>query len=215
MARRGAELREHILDTAKFAFLESGFERTSMDAVAARAQTSKRSLYAHFPTKDVLFLAVVDRVHELFRGRLLTPERYSDDPAEAAALFCGRFLQMLGYAPILQTCRLGIAEAERLPEAAARLYEVFFGTAAERLAAYLGRQYGLDAPAASALAGRLLGLTVYPALLRALFGLGKLRDDLPDETAIASDVDLTAIRQATLLVLPAVPESALPERMSQ
>ncbi|MEU7784849.1 helix-turn-helix domain-containing protein [Amycolatopsis sp. NPDC049159] len=37
MARRGAALREHILDTAKAAFLEDGFERTSMDAIAARA----------------------------------------------------------------------------------------------------------------------------------------------------------------------------------
>lgn len=53
MARRGEALREHILDTAKLAFLEDGFERTSMDAIAARAETSKRPLYAHFPTKDV------------------------------------------------------------------------------------------------------------------------------------------------------------------
>lgn len=202
MARRGAELREHILDEAKWAFLESGFERTSMDAVAARAQTSKRSLYAHFPTKDALFLAVVDRVHDLFRGRLLTPGHYADDPAEAAALFCGRFLQMLGYAPILRTCRLGITEAERLPEAAARLYEVFFGTATERLAAYLCGPYGLDAAAGGALAARLLGMTVYPALTRTLFGVGELRDDLPDEAAIETDVDMTPIRQAARLTLP-------------
>jgi AcrR family transcriptional regulator len=202
MARRGAELREHILDTAKFAFLESGFERTSMDAVAARAQTSKRSLYAHFPTKDALFLAVVDRVHDLFRGRLQTPERYADDPAEAAALFCGRFLQLLGWATILQTCRLGITEAQRLPEAAARLYEVFFGTAGERLAAYLCTQYRLDAAAGETLAARLLGMTVYPALPRALFGIGELRAGMPDEASIETDVDMAAIRQATRLALP-------------
>jgi TetR/AcrR family transcriptional regulator of autoinduction and epiphytic fitness len=210
MARRGAELREHILDTAKFAFLESGFERTSMDAVAARAQTSKRSLYAHFPTKDALVLAVVDRVHELFQGRLLTPADYTDasaDPAEAAALFCGRFLQLLGWATILRTCRMGITEAERLPEAAARLYEVFFGTATERLAAYLRGQYALDAADAETLAAQLLGMTVYPTLPRTLFGIGELRDDLPDEAAIATDVDMTAIRRLTRL--------ALPERMRQ
>jgi AcrR family transcriptional regulator len=196
MARRGDTLREHILEVAKDAFLESGFERTSMDALAARAQTSKRSLYAHFPTKDALFLAVIDRVHDLFRGRMRTPDHYADDPAEATALFCGRFLQMLGWAPVLLTCRMGISEAERLPEAAAQLHEVFFGTTTDRLAAYLSGQYGLDTAEGATLAARLLGMTVYPTLPRALFGLGELRDDLPDEASIETDVDMTAIRRA-------------------
>ncbi len=48
MARRGEELREHILWAAKDVFLEMGFERASMDEVAARASTSKRSLYGAF-----------------------------------------------------------------------------------------------------------------------------------------------------------------------
>ena len=97
---------------------------------------------------------------------------------------------------------MGSSEAERLPEAAARLYDVFFGTAAERLAAYLRGQYGLDAAESEALADRLLGMTVYPALPRALFGIGELRDDLPDEAAIATDVDLAAIRRIVRLTLP-------------
>jgi AcrR family transcriptional regulator len=202
MARRGAVLREHILDVAKDAFLKSGFERTSMDAVAARAETSKRSLYAHFPTKDALFLAVIDRVHDLFRDRLRTPDRYADDPAEAAALFCGRFLQMLGWAPALRTCRMGITEAERLPEAAAQLYEVFFGTATDRLAAHLSEQYGLDAAEGATLAAHFLGMTVYPTLPQALFGIGELRDDVPSEKSIEADVDMTAIRRAVVSALP-------------
>src|SRR5580698_6907535 len=52
MTRRGDTLREHILWTAKEVFLEMGFERASMDVVANRAQTSKRSLYAHFQSKE-------------------------------------------------------------------------------------------------------------------------------------------------------------------
>lgn len=203
MARRGAVLREHILDAAKDVFLTSGFERTSMDAVAARAETSKRSLYAHFPTKDTLFLAVIDRVHDLFRDRLRTPDHYSDDPADAAALFCGRLLQMLGWAPVLQTCRMGISEAERLPEAAAQLYEIFFGTATERLAAHLSEQYGLDAAEGEVIAARLLGMTVYPILPRSLFGIGELRDAVPEESTVEADVDMAAIRRAVASALPA------------
>ena len=201
MARRGDTLREHILEVAKDAFLESGFERTSMDAIAARAETSKRSLYAHFPTKDALFLAVIDRVHDLFRGRMRTPDHYAGDPAEATALFCGRFLQMLSWAPILQTCRMGITEAERLPEAAAQLYEVFFGTTADRLATYLCDQYSLGAADGATLASHLLGMTVYPTLPRALFGIGELRDDVPSEESIETDIDMSAIRRATVSTL--------------
>ena len=95
-----------------------------------------------------------------------TPDHYADDPAEATALFCGRFLQMLGWAPVLQTCRMGITEAERLPEAAAQLHEVFFGTTTARLAAYLSGQYGLDAAEGATLAAQLLGMTVYPTFPR-------------------------------------------------
>src|SRR3954451_21378811 len=95
MARRGQELREHILHTAKLAFLESGFERTSMDAIATRAETSKRSLYAHFPTKDALFLAVVERIRALFDQRMRTPAEYSEEPLEAIAQYCGRFVQLV------------------------------------------------------------------------------------------------------------------------
>jgi AcrR family transcriptional regulator len=94
-----------------------GYERASMDVVAARAETSKRTLYAHFESKDKLFLAVVDLVRELYLGRLKVPEDYSDDTTEAVVLFCGRFLQLLLWQPALRTCRLSIAEAERLPEA--------------------------------------------------------------------------------------------------
>ena len=201
MARRGDTLREHILDVAKSAFLESGFERTSMDALAARAETSKRSLYAHFPTKDALFLAVIERVHDLFRGRMRTPEQYAGDPAEATALFCGRFLQMLGWAPVLRTCRMGIAEAERLPEAAAQFHEAFFGTTSDRLAAYLCEQYGLDAAEGATLAAQLLGMAIYPAFPRTLFGIGELRDAVPDEACIETDVDMAAVRRATESVL--------------
>src|ERR1700733_14154116 len=106
MARRGEQLRDHILWTAKDVFIEEGFERTSMDVVAARAETSKRSLYAHFPSKDVLFQAVRELVRELSLGRLKTPADYGDDPAEAVVAFCGRFLQLQLWTAALRTFRL-------------------------------------------------------------------------------------------------------------
>src|ERR1700733_12741568 len=97
MARRGDQLREHILGTAKDVFLEMGFERASMDVVASRAETSKRSLYAHFESKEKLFLAIIELVRGLFLSRLKMPDAYSEKPADALVMFCGRYLEILLY----------------------------------------------------------------------------------------------------------------------
>lgn len=202
MAKRGDELRKHILWAAKDVFLEMGFERASMDVVAARAETSKRSLYAHFTSKDNLFLAVVDLVGELYLGKLGTPADYSDDTGEAVVLFCGRFLQMLLWTPTVRTCRLGIAEAGRLPEASARYHEAVFATAHRRLAAFLTERRQLTPEAGAAITRDLLGGTVYPPFTRVLFGVDPSRDAPPEEAAIGTDVDLAPIRAAVAACLP-------------
>jgi AcrR family transcriptional regulator len=202
VARRGDELRKHILWTAKDVFIEMGFERTSMDVVAARAATSKRSLYAHFQSKDKLFLAVVDLVRELYLGRLKTPSDYGEDTADAVVLFCGRFLQLLLWEPALRTCRLGIAEAGRLPDASARYYDAIFATTQQRLGAFLTQRCRLDSPTSAEVARELLGRTVYPRLFRALLGVEEPLRQRPEEASIATDVDLAPIRKAVTALLP-------------
>jgi AcrR family transcriptional regulator len=202
MARRGGELREHILKAAKDVFLEVGYERASMDMVAARAETSKRSLYAHFESKDKLFLAVVALVRELYLGRLQTPDAYSDDNAEAVVLFCGRFLQLILWRPALRTCRLSIAEAERLPEASAEYFDAIFTTTHWRLAAFLDERFELAPRNGKDVARELLGHTVYPQLFAALLGVEEPLKDPPEEASIATDVDLAPIRTAVAALLP-------------
>ncbi|NUS16927.1 MAG: TetR/AcrR family transcriptional regulator [Streptomyces sp.] len=203
MARRGDELRDHILRTAKDVFLETGFERASMDQLAARASTSKRTLYAHFESKDKLFLAVVDLVRELYLDRLGTPGDYAEDSAEAAALFCGRFLQMLLWEPTLRMCRLGIAEAERLPEASARYHEAVFGSAHRRLADFLRERYALAPADAEQAAHGVVARAVYPRFLGALFGTEPAATARPDRASVAADVDLAPIRAALAAALGA------------
>jgi AcrR family transcriptional regulator len=199
---RGEQLREHILLVAKDVFLETGYERASMDAVAARAETSKRSLYAHFESKDKLFLAVLDLIRELYLGRLKTPGAYADDPAEAVTLFCGRFLQLLVWEPQLRTCRLSIAEAERLPGSSNAYFDAIFATTFGRLAAYLVEHYAMDRAAGAVLAQDLLGRAVLPRLFRTLLNVQDVIKDMPDEAAIAEDVDVDAIRRMVRTALP-------------
>ncbi len=155
MAKRGSELSEHILRAAKEVFLEVGFERASMDEVASRAKTSKRSLYAHFESKEKLFLAVIDFVRELFLARLGALD-YDAKPTEALALFCAQYLQALRYESSVQMLRVCIAETARFPEGAAQHYDVMFTEIEARLARYFKTAFGISTRESTDAAQRLL-----------------------------------------------------------
>jgi AcrR family transcriptional regulator len=64
----GKERREQLLDIGRHLFAERGFEGTSIEEIAARADVSKPVVYEHFGGKEGLYAVVVDR--EV--GRLLT-----------------------------------------------------------------------------------------------------------------------------------------------
>jgi len=53
--------REMILEGAIDAFIEYGFDRTSMDLIAERANSSKRTVYNHFPSKESLIEVAFNR----------------------------------------------------------------------------------------------------------------------------------------------------------
>ncbi|WP_329256004.1 TetR/AcrR family transcriptional regulator [Actinoallomurus sp. NBC_01490] len=203
--RRGEELRRHILLTAKDVFLETGYERASMDTVASRAETSKRTLYAHFENKDTLFLAVLDLVRELYLRRLGTPGAYAEEPAEAVTRFCGRFLQLMVWEAQVRTCRLTITEAERLPGSSSTYFDAIFGSTYERLSTYLAERYAMDPADSAVLAEDLLARTVLPRLFRTLLNVDEAIKDMPEETSLAEDVDLDAIRRLVSTTLPGRP----------
>jgi AcrR family transcriptional regulator len=56
-----------ILDAAQALFAELGFENTQLDKVAARAGYSRGAIYAHYSSKEELFLELMEhRVHTKF-----------------------------------------------------------------------------------------------------------------------------------------------------
>lgn len=57
----GKERREQLLDVGRRLFAEKGFEGTSVEEIAARAQVSKPVVYEHFGGKEGLYAVVVDR----------------------------------------------------------------------------------------------------------------------------------------------------------
>jgi AcrR family transcriptional regulator len=205
MARRGETLREHILWTAKDVFLEMGFERASMDMVASRAETSKRSLYAHFASKEKLFLAIIELVRGLFLSRIKMPNDYSEKPADALAMFCGRYLEVLLYQPQIRMIRVSMSEAERFPDQAAQYFDVLFTQVHARLSGYLKATFGISARASAEAAHKLLGQILCPRLPRALFGMDKLAESFDRET-LALDFDLKSIRRTVADLLESMPK---------
>jgi AcrR family transcriptional regulator len=200
MAIRGDKLREHILWTAKDVFLEMGFERASMDVVASRAETSKRSLYTQFESKEKLFLAVIDLVRGLFLTRVRFPGDYSAKPAEALVMFCGRYLETLIHRGSIQMIRASMAESERFPEQAAEYFDVLFTQVHARLTVYLKATFGLSVRTGAEVAHKLLGQVLYPRFVRALLGIDRLAKSV-DREAIAPDFDLRPIRKAVADVI--------------
>src|SRR5579864_3486492 len=56
--------RERILDAAMETFARYGYRRASMDQVAEAADLTRQALYHHFESKEALFRAVVEALHD-------------------------------------------------------------------------------------------------------------------------------------------------------
>ena len=193
--KRGDKLREHILSVAKDIFLELGFERASMDVIAARATTSKRTIYAHFESKEKLFLAVIELVRGLFLSRLGVPGDYSPKPQEALVTFCGRYMEILLYESNVQMMRVSMAESERFPEQATLYFDVMFTQVHARISTYLRERFSVSPRSGAEAAHRLLSQILYPKFTRALFGMDPLAKNFhPD--VLSPEFDLGAIRRA-------------------
>lgn len=63
-SRRDPAKRKAILQAATETFLRDGYERTSVDAIAAAAGVGKQTVYGHFGDKQRLFLAVVEAANK-------------------------------------------------------------------------------------------------------------------------------------------------------
>ena len=54
--------RKHIIQTARTVFSENGFTRTTIEQIATRAEIARATLYKLFPTKEEIYLGVVEDV---------------------------------------------------------------------------------------------------------------------------------------------------------
>src|SRR5260370_18792082 len=73
---------DRILDAAMQVFRHHGFRRSSIEQAAAAAGLTRQALYHHFKSKEALFRAVIERLHQ----SALAAEIAAADAPEKAGL---------------------------------------------------------------------------------------------------------------------------------
>lgn len=106
-------------------FLRHGYEKTSMDAVAAKAGISKRTLYARFPGKAELFEAVVSSVLERSVRAFKESQAVHGTLEDALSEFATNLLEVVLVDDVIAVERVVTGEARQFPELAARLHQRF------------------------------------------------------------------------------------------
>jgi AcrR family transcriptional regulator len=89
-AQRSQNARDQIVQAALTVFALKGFSSASMDDVCLAAGCSKGGLYHHFPTKNAVLSAVVDRL--VRTGALLPPFEVDEGAIPLPSAAIGRVL---------------------------------------------------------------------------------------------------------------------------
>jgi len=85
---RGKETRERILDVAQDSVLAKGFDATSIEEIVAGAEITKSGFFYHFPDKNALAHALIERhvaiEDALFEDLFRRARELTDDPLQTA-----------------------------------------------------------------------------------------------------------------------------------
>lgn len=199
---RSEEKRAQIIEAASKLFMKSGYGAVSMDAIAARANVSKRTVYGHFADKATLFIAIMDGYCAGIGGTKVLEDKddgrvdLDDDiaaglpdrsPKTVLCAFCFRFMKILVTKEAIRLFRIILAEAERFPELAQSFFENGPKPLIRRLSTYLAEQSELGVlsiPDPERAAWRLIGIIKEPCHICSSLGL----QDLPTEEELQKHV---------------------------
>jgi TetR/AcrR family transcriptional regulator, mexJK operon transcriptional repressor len=132
--------REAVVVAAKSVFFEEGYQLASMDQIAERAGTTKRTLYDYFGSKEALFTEVIAHASKNFVEALPRPEDLPRDPRQGLRRFANEVRWLVSAEEAIRFERTVIAEAERHPEFGRGLYATGVLGAEKILATYIDGQ---------------------------------------------------------------------------
>jgi AcrR family transcriptional regulator len=78
----GAQRRQQLVEVGRELFAQRGYEATSIEEIAARADVSKPVVYEHFGGKEGLYAVVVDREMQLLLDRFTSALSAPGHPRE-------------------------------------------------------------------------------------------------------------------------------------
>ena len=129
-----------VVEAAGALFLERGFGGTSMDAVAAQASVSKRTLYSHFENKEALFAAVIEaRCASIIPPSLAEAGGVEGSPEKVLTRLGMVFLISI-YAPDqIQLFQTMISDSRRFPQVGRMMMEGPVARSQTLISDYLAR----------------------------------------------------------------------------
>jgi TetR/AcrR family transcriptional regulator, mexJK operon transcriptional repressor len=128
-----------LLDVAAEVFITDGFAAASTNKIASLAGASKNTFYSRFPTKEALFLAVIERrMTKVFEQVAYFPDSASIE--QSLRLFGVNLLRIALSPEQIALVRLISMESVRYPELARRFYDNGPKRGEESLARYLADQ---------------------------------------------------------------------------
>lgn len=166
--------REAILQAAKDVFLEHGYELATMDDIAERAGTTKRTVYAHFENKEALFAAMVEHSAGMFLEYLGELDQSGSNYQAELERFANRFCELSTFRHAVLFQRVIIAESKRFPGLARGVSTSIQGRALAMVARYLqelDRHGKLKVADPKIAAEQFLDITTGSIRLATLFGL--------------------------------------------
>jgi AcrR family transcriptional regulator len=109
--------RGEILRVAAKLFFEKGYEATTTRDIATLAKTSKRTVYAEFPSKEMILRALIGgSTAEITEAIDLELPATREDLLATLRAFASHFLRLVLEQRRLNMTRLAIAESLRSPE---------------------------------------------------------------------------------------------------
>jgi AcrR family transcriptional regulator len=153
----GAQRRQQLLDIGRELFGQKGYEATSIEEIATRADVSKPVVYEHFGGKDGLYAAVVEREMRVVLDRFTSALA---DPGRPRELLERAALSLLAYIEE-HTDGFRVLTRDAPVVSGVSTYSSLIGEVARKVEHILGREFdsrGYDSRLAQLYSQALVGM---------------------------------------------------------
>lgn len=205
---RDPDRRRAILAAASQMFLELGFGGATIDEVIRRVGGSKRTVYSYFPSKEALFIAVIDEVV----GEIVRPlpdiDALSLDVRETLMVVAEQHMQTVLSERHIALVRLVAAESTRFPDIGRAYFEHGPARGHAKLEHYFSRQHRLGTlrvADARRAAEHFWGMLLHLETLQRLYNVAPPPDPATMRDACSATVEAFMAQHA-----PAPPRASQP-----